>query len=736
MKTAWLALIASIVCAQRIPLEGLRAPVEIRRDRWGVPHIYAANQDDLFFAQGYITARDRLYQIDLWRRAGNGRLAEVLGADYVERDRLALLFRFRGDWKKEWTSYAPDTWRIANSFIGGINSYIRSMRSSPGADFRAAGYEPGLWTPNDILTRIPALSMTHNATKELARVRDIRSFGIDLVRGYLPVDPPVPITIPSGLALDDIPPSLLEGFSQVVRMTELGEAGSNNWAVSGTRSTSGKPMMASDPHRRLMIPSLRKTVHLVAPGWDAIGAGDPALPGISLGHNQHIAFGFTIAGVDQQDLYVETLHPSDEMQYRYRGEWRRMEVERHRIQVKGGASQVVELQYTLHGPVLEIDRTKRRAFVLRWVGTEPGTAGYLASLSVARASNWQEFSAAMERFRSPAENMIYADTSGNIGWIVGALTPRRRNWNGLVPVPGDSGEYEWAGFLPPSELPRVLNPPERFWLTANHNILPGAYPHALQYEWAQPWRALRIREMLRARQRFSLADFQKMQQDVVSLPARRLQALLKKWKPLPPGRAGEAVSRLLAWDASLDAGSAAAMIYEAWMSRIPSRLTPSPDLGARLDLRRVFELLERAPDWNALSRTLEAALDDLSGAFGPAADAWAWGKLHQLHLRHPLGRPEFHRGPFPRPGDANTVNAASGSRFRQTNGASYRQVFDLADWDRAVITNLPGESGDPLSPHYSDLAADWAAGRYHPLPYSRAAVEKATVERILLVPLP
>ena len=711
--------------AEEVRLPGLREPVEILRDRWGVPHIYARNQDDLFFAQGYIAARDRLWQIDVWRRAGAGRLSEAFGDRFLERDRMALLVRFRGDWKREWTSYAPDTWQIANAFVNGVNAFIRSPDFRLTADFRTAGYEPGLWTPNDVVNRLPGLAMVHNAVKEVNRATDIQRYGLAAVQRYLRPDPPVAITIPNGLELADVSLAVLGGYNSLIRLADL-DGGSNNWVVDGKLSASGKPLLASDPHRRLQIPSLRKTVHLVAPGWNAIGAGEPALPGIALGHNEHIAFGFTIAGVDQQDLYVETLHPSDASRYRYKGQWRAMEIERHSIPVKGGSSRAVELEYTVHGPVIHVDKVKRRAYALRWVGTEPGTAGYLGSLSVARARNWAEFSAAVERFRTPAENMTYADTEGNIGWIVGALTPVRGNWNGLLPVPGEKGEYEWRGFLPPTQLPRVLNPPRHFWATANHNILPDGYPHTLQYEWAAPWRAERINELLSQERRWRVTDFERMQQDVVSLPARRLQGVLRKWSPRP---ANDALSMFLAWDCALKQDSIAAAIYEVWIGRIAAAIVEPPELGARLDLRRVLEILEASPDWKVLEGTLTATVEELGGA------APSWGRLHQLTLRHPLGRREFQRGPFARPGDANTVNAASGSGGRVTSGASYRQIFDLADWDRGVMTNLPGESGDPENPHYSDLAADWAGGKYHPLPFTRRAVEQAASGRIVLAPL-
>jgi penicillin amidase len=494
-------------------------------------------------------------------------------------------------------------------------------------------------------------------------------------------------------------------------------------------TVTGKPILANDPHRPVQIPSLRKTVHLVAPGWDAIGAGEPALPGIALGHNQRIAFGFTIVGVDQVDLYAESLNPGNPRQYRYRGAWKDMEVEREPVAVKGPSQlKTVELLYTVHGPVLHLDRNRNRAYALRWVGSEPGTAGYLAGLALARAQNWREFLAAVERYKVPSENIVYADVDGNIGWHATGMTPIRQGWSGLFPVPG-SGEYEWAGFRKMSELPWVFNPPSHFVATANHNILPADYKVPLGYEWALPFRYHRITEMLGGG-RFSVRDFEKMQQDVTSLPARRFQQILKRWNPK-----SEEVAELLAWDTRLTTGSRAAAIYEAWIAKLPAKVF-GPDLGPKVDLGMLLKTLDEQPNPQALAAALTDALAEIKNRLGADRREWAWGKLHQIYFRHPLDQPGYNRGPIPRPGDGFTVNSTSGPAFQQNAGASYREILDLGEWDRSTMTNVPGESGDPASPHYSDLLEDWAAGRYHPMPFTRKAVELATTERIQLVPAP
>ncbi|HXA65952.1 MAG TPA: penicillin acylase family protein [Bryobacteraceae bacterium] len=723
MKLALALLLAVFVtigglqAADAIRIPGLDQQVEILRDRWGVPHIYASTTHDLFFAQGYITAKDRLFQIDLWRRAGTGKLSEILGPSAIERDKLARAVNYRGDWNAEWSAYAPDTKAIVAAFTNGINAYIRGLGNMLPSEFELAGYSPALWAPEDCLSRVAGLTMTGNLMREVSHAEEIQRLGLEHARQFIRLEPAVQLEIPKGLDLATIHRDILAAYRETVGRVSLStEQGSNNWVVDGTMTATGRPILANDPHRPVQLPSLRKTVHLVGPGWDAIGSGEPALPGIAIGHNENIAFGLTIVGIDQQDLYVETLNPANPAEYRYRGAWKKFDTEQQKLTVKGQGDKNITLRYTLHGPVIYEDPARHHAYVLRWVGSEPGTAGYLAGLSLARAKDWKEFRAAMSRYQVPSENLVYADTKGNIGWQVGGLTPIRDGWSGLLPVPGEDGRYEWKGFQKSDDLPFEFNPARHYIATANNNILPPGYSIPLGYDgWALPFRVMRIREMLSSGQKFDIADFERMQQDVSSLPARRFQQILKKWSP-DGTRAAKVVDEILKWNGMLSVDSRPALIYEVWLSKLP----PAP--------------LDSDPDGPALQKSLDAALLQIEQQLGTDPAAWQWGKLHQLTLVHPLGKREFRLGPIPRPGDANTVNATSGADLQQTNGASWREILDVGDWDRSVMTNVPGESGDPSSKHYGDLLQDWAAGRYHPMPFSRQAVEAATEERIVLRP--
>ena len=725
----------------KLSVPGLTQPVRVLRDRWGVAHIYAQNQHDLFFAQGFVAAQDRLFQMELWKRSGQGRLAEVLGPSALLRDINARLLRYRGEMQAEYASYSPDTEAILRAFTDGINAEVRSLTSKGGPglplEFQLAGFQPESWTPEDCLNRMAAFSMTGNAFSELRNAELVAKLGVQRASAVLDLDPQVTLDPAPGSDLGGLKPSLLKNLvGSDVRIefpSDVAE-GSNNWTVSRELTVSGKPMLANDPHRVIAGPSLRYIVHLVAPGWDVIGAGEPGLPGVALGHNQQIAWGFTIFGLDQQDLYLEELNPAEPLQYKTPSGWERVRVERERFRIKGGPPVEVDLQFTRHGPVLWEDG--KRALALHWVGAEPGTAGYLGSLAVARAGNWQEFERAMERWKVPSENIVYADTEGNIGEHSTGLAPLRQNWTGLLPVPGAAG-YEWAGYVPNSELPHSFNP-------------------AAGFVWAAPYRFHRIEEVLsRARdgnRRITLQDMAKLQTDVVSLPARELLKLLRA----ASAKQTNAVAQLLLrWDGTLSRDLAAGAVYEVWLRQVRKAVAQKAKVAEHVgdwSLEKVLELLSAAPADvfganpiagrnQLLLETLDAARKEMRQLQGPNPQKWSWGRLHKVRFRHSLDQAPGNAqlldlGPLARPGDGYTVNATSfeGGSFQQEAGASYREILDTSDWDRSLAVNTPGQSGQPGSPHYSDLLPLWDKGQYFPLLYSREAVERGAKDRLLLNP--
>jgi penicillin amidase len=744
-----------------IKVPGLKEPVEVLRDRWGIPHIYAKNADDLFFVQGFVAAQDRLFQIDLWRRVAIGETAEVIGQLGREADRFARLLKYRGDLDTEWASYSPDAKQIATAFTRGINAYIDHIGDRLPIEFQILAIRPGKWRPEDCLGRMSGIIMTRNFQNEIARAELVAAVGVEKARRIAPVDPPREYTLASGLDLRGIDRSILAGYRAAVRPLPfaLSGEGSNNWAVDGSLSASGKPLLASDPHRAISLPSLRYLVHLNAPGWNVIGGGEPGLPGVAIGHNQRVAWGFTIVGTDQADIYVEETNPAQTTEYRVADRWEKMKIAREKITVRGAAQPVeVELRFTRHGPVIHEDAKRHRAYALKWVGSEPGGAAYLGSLAVDRAKNGREFVAALREWKVPSENMVYADVEGNIGWVAAARTPVRKDWDGLLPVPGSKGQYEWQGFLPLDELPQVHNPANHYVATANHNILPAGYKREIAYEWAPPYRFARIMQRLEEKKQFTPEDFQHIQHDNISLPGLALARLVKSvdmWDPeLRPY-----VDLLAAWDGVLSTESRAGALYGVWLrelldefyrARVPTHLldfTASrggvPVMLAALEKPDTTWFGDRPSEGRdrLLRSTLRNAVDKIKRLQPGDEKAWSWGRMHTTTFRHPLARlgpayaKTFNLGPVPRPGDAHTPNAATHTtQFEHISGATYRHVLDLADWDRGLATSAPGQSGQPGSPHYGDLLPLWQKGEYFPLAFSRARVEQVTLHRLKLKP--
>jgi penicillin amidase len=559
-------------------VHGLQQAVRVQRDRWGVAHIYAQNEHDLFFAQGLVVAQDRLFQMELWKRSGQGRLAEILGPSYVKRDTSARLLRYRGDMDAEYKSYSPDTKEILEAFTSGINAYIEEIQKPGGIglplEFQLAGFKPEPWKPGDCLNRLAAYSVTGNGASELYSAQLVALLGPEKAAALLELDPPVRLDPAPGIDYSGLSPALLEnlvGSDVPLHFPETPIQGSNNWTVSGSLTATGKPFLANDPHRVIAEPSLRYIVHLIAPGWNVIGAGEPGLPGVAVGHNEKIAWGFTIFGLDQQDLYLAELDPANPEQYKTEHGWERMEVKTETINVRGGTPVVVKLKFTRHGPVLWEDG--KRALTLHWVGAEPGTAGYLGSLALDRAQNWQEFEQAMPRWKVPSENIVYADRDGNIGEHSTGLAPLRKDWTGLLPVP-EAGGFEWSGFVPNGNLPHTYNPASGFVASANQKMIPENYGYAVGFQWASPERFLRISEVIggaaSSSHKLSLRDMENLQNDVVSLPARELQSLLKSAAGSAPSRAAKL---LLDWDCAVAPDSSAATLYEFWVLELSDAVT-------------------------------------------------------------------------------------------------------------------------------------------------------------------
>ena len=791
---------APTVSHQKAAIAGLEKPAEVLIDQWGVPHIYAGTTYDAFVVQGYVAARDRLWQMDLWRKRGLGEMAKDFGPAWVESDKAARAVLFRGDMYREWLAYGSDSKRVAEAFVAGVNAFVAQTAADPGLlpeEFKLLGYQPAQWAAEDTV-RIRHHGLTLNFTGEIDRAQafcDGKGDGarVDWLRRELV--PNVTPQVPDGLAVCGIPGKALkrayalatasprftkenvkvlaEGATpdQWAALAEstldqpdantLASYGSNNWTIAPSMTTTGRPILANDPHRAHGAPSLRYLSHISAPGMDVIGAGEPFLPGISIGHNGRIAFGLTRFYMDQEDLYVYDVNSQNSKEYKYQGRWEPMAKVMESIAVKGEAQpRIVENWYTRHGPVLALE--KGHAYALRAAWLDLGMAPYFGSMDYMRAQNFAQFQAAMNRWGAPGENQVYADSSGNIGWVPGGLTPIRPNWDGLMPVPGD-GRYEWTGYRHGDELPWELNPQRGYVVTANENNIPPAHPlyaKGVGYEWADSARAQRLHALFEAAaqngKKLSVADSEAWQTDITAVPAQRLLKLLA---PLQSSDAltAEGLALLKAWDGTMDKNSAAAALYEVWSSTtLKKALTDkvlAPDARAfakETSPTRMVTVLENPQGWltpterdQVLLSSIAPAMQWLQGKLGADADSWTWGDLHQAIFVHPLAgvvdgatRQKLNVGAGGVGGSWATPMATSynADTYQLTAGASLRMVVDVGNWDGSRAINTPGQSGNPANPHYRDLADTWAAGQYFPLLYSRSAVERATRARIALTP--
>ena len=781
----------STVPSETITLQNLQQSVEILIDHWGVPHIYAKNEADLFFAQGFNAARDRLFQIDLWRRRGMGQLSEVFGPAFVEKDKAARLFLYRGDMDKEWAAYGPDAKEIAEHFVAGVNAYIDWLAEHPDRvpwEFKQLNYAPAKWSTDDVV-RIRSHGLTRNLNSEVARSRVMCAVDLKTDEFRLVLQPPWQPQVPPGID-PCLPKDLLKIFTlatQEVRLTPaaltttagidsapaletaLSEQptenweGSNNWVIAPWKSATGRAVMANDPHRAYSEPSLRYICDLNSPTLHVIGANEPALPGISLGHNDWVAFGYTIFPIDQEDLYIYELNPANSKQYKYQGGWEPFRVVHEEIRIKGRAPVSADLTLTRHGPVIYIEKGKNRAFAVRSAWLEPGMAPYYGSVRYMRAKNFDQFKDAIEYWGAPTLNHLYADVKGNIGWVPGGLAPIRPNWDGLLPVPGD-GRFEWAGHWKGEQLPRVYNPASGYITTSNEMNIPADYPYQerkLGFEWANGSRHQRIDEVMSKAQKLSIEDSMQLQNDQVSIPARRLVALLKPLSSDDP-KTKAALGLLTSWNASVDADVPASALHEVWFSRhlggafkaavlsqSAADAIDAPDPAVMLD---ALEHPEPRFGGNATEKrnqlllmSLRSAYEEMEKLQGPDARKWNWGKLQYNLSEHPFAaivddatRTRINVGPIEKNGSAfvPSQSAYRVSDFRQMGGPSVRVVVDVGNWDNSKAVNHPGQSGDPDSPHYRDLAQLWRNGQYFPLLYSRKAVENATEKRIDLVPGP
>ena len=771
-----------------LKVKGLQQKVEVLRDQWGVNHIYANNEHDLFFTQGYCAAKDRLFQFEIWRRQATGTTAEILGAREIKRDIGTRLFQYRGSIEKDLAKYHPRGVAIINAYVQGVNAYIKEANQHPTTlpiEFKLLHIQPKEWTAAVVISRHQGL--LGNITQELNIARAVGKIGEDKVKDIVWFHPKQP-----NLKIDSsIQPAFLEkdilGLYNAYRnelvfqKSDFGEKdedavmntnnksekdlflqsqemeGSNNWIVAGSKSASGYPLLANDPHRKIAVPSLRYIVHLVAPGWNVIGGGEPEIPGVSIGHNEKGAWGLTIFETDGEDLYVYDLNKKNLNQYWHKGQWKDMKLIQDSINVKNSADVKITHKYSIHGPICFIDSVNHKAYAIRAAWMEPGGAPYLASLRIDQATDWESFREACSYSHIPGENMIWADKKGNIGWQAVGIIPVRKNFSGYVPVPGD-GRFEWAGYLPIKERPHLFNPSKGFFATANQNVTPTNYTQwdAIGYTWADPFRGDRIDQVLEPNNKIDLATMAALQTDYYSIPASRMVPLLSNIS-FEDDHLQKAKSYLTNWNFILDKNSVAAGIYVAWEKEIAimmSTLLIPAEVKSLISLQisTIIQRLENPTTHfgdNAINKrnkllqeAFTKAINNLQKKLGPSMDQWVYGQAKYKHttMEHPLSsivskeiKQQLNLGPLPRGGNGQTPGS-TGSGDNQLSGASFRILIDTKDWDKALMINTPGQSGDPSSPYYRNLFETWANDQYFPAYYSKEKIKSVAKEITVLQP--
>ena len=736
-------------------LPGLTAPGEIIIDRAGIPHIYAANARDGFFLQGYAVARDRLWQIDLWRKRGLGRLSASFGAQFVAQDRAARLLLYRGEMAAEWAAYPTAAKGWTEAFAAGINAYVADVeagRAPLPIEFSATNTRPERWQADDVV-RIRSNALASNLTSEVVRARALCGGDLKYEPLRRELAPAHTVSIPKGLDPCSIPADVLDDYAlgtgdvrfdgQKIVVASLDpdiQEGSNNWVIGAARSATGRPILANDPHRAHAVPNLRYLSHIDTPELKIAGSGEPALPGISFGHNEDVAWAITIFAIDQQDLVVNPKAT-------------KLTEVRERIEVKGEAPREVVLKFTDDGPIIHEDPTSGRSFALRATWTKPGASAYFNASWAWTAKTWDDFLVARDHWGAPPLNLLFANRAGDIGWAPGGFVPVRAAGDGLLPVPAGKA-HRWTGLLDAKLMPVKHNPADGWIATANEMNIPAGYPHMLGLEWADRSRITRISEVIGSKPKFGLTDAMALQNDPTSPMARRAVALLQGLAGRDANERG-ALALLGKWNGHEGPDSAAAALYEIWAARHLAASTVKaivPEAArrnfGRTSIGNILPVLEDGkllgPDSAALRAeillgSLGLAFAETARLLGPDPATWRWGALHRADFQPALpiaGRDAERRvGPVPIGGSGSTPMAmGTGPDFRVVSGASVRVVMDVGAWDNSMAINTPGQSGDPSSPHYRDLFARWATGNYVPFVWSRPRVLQEAERIINVIP--
>ncbi len=748
--------------------KGLAGTVKINRDQWGIPHITADNLNDLLFAQGFVHAQDRFFQMEVGRRAASGRLAEMVGKEALSTDRIARTIGFYRLGAEDLEQYLRDMKPMLQSYVDGINHYINSKEFKLPLELSMLQHKPEQWTLTDTLAiaRLMSWQLSHGWEGELVRAQIRETVGDEAADEievfYRSTNPS---TIKKGIEVNALPnpsddPVLKRG------------QGSNAWAISGRLTASGTPLLANDPHLLLNVPAIWYENHLKSPEMHVTGTTVPGLPMVLVGHNDHIAWGTTLSYCDCEDLFVERFN-EEGTEYEYKGEWLTPMIIDEHIKVRGGKDHVEPVVHTVHGVVVSDvigERDKRVA--LQSTALKPGPM-MIGWYELTIASNWEEFAAAAGKINCPSLNLVYSDVHGNIGYYVTGEVPIRKKGDGRNPAEGWSGEYDWIGSIPHEEMPHVLNPECGYVVSCNHKVEDESYPHFLGNCYLNGFRARRLEEMILDRGIIDVEDCIDMQNDFVSIPGREF---VQHYIDIKSNNASvqAAIDKMLQWDGLLDASTVGGTIYKvaSWFTEynlfsmgMGEKLTYAfrgKGFHDQLSLTNEFytsnivillELLNNPDNWwiknvgskkNLLTVSMEQAVDFLQHKLGDDMEKWSWGHARPVRFLHTLGAKKpldkvFNVGDFAQGGDADTPNQISSLKLEEplggkTVGPSYRYIIDMGDINGCRAVMPPGQSGHVASPHYNDQVYMWLHGHYRPQLFSEQQVERGTINKLELIP--
>ena len=758
-----------------LTLPGLQAEVNVYRDEWGIPHIYAQNEHDLYLAQGYVHAQDRFWQMEFWRHVSSGRLSEIAGNATVESDKFIRTMgwnRIAANNVAYTEANEPELMAFLEAYSEGVNAYIAEQGNNISINYTILGlvndkWEIEPWQPLHTLAWGVVMSddLSGNWSSEISRAKAIKALGASTVANLTPTYnySQRPVIAPSseletkgrGLETELVKRHNLQSslFNLQNVSTQLigtaptdgyifgrGEGiGSNNWVISGEHTDTGMPLLADDPHLGIQMPSIWYEVGLHLPERDVVGFSFAGVPGVIIGHNNHIAWGVTNVGPDVQDLYIEKINPTNPNQYEFMGEWQDMEVIEEVIQVNGGEAVVLPVRLTQHGPIItELVEDTTDVLAMRWTAHEPSTT-FKSVLLLNQATNYEAFREALSYWDIPSQNFVYADTEGNIAYQMPGRVPIRRNGDGLVPVPGWTGEYEWEGWIPYEELPALFNPEQGYIVTANNAVVDEDYPYLLDTYWADGDRAQRIVTMLEAEIEgdgmITAADIARIQFDSKSLLAESYMPLFQGLSSSEP-KVQAALERLRGWgDLQLRRDSVPAALFEVFRIHLADAILADdvgPDFVRTFSSNVLFHQLAQQPEsvwWDKANTDVVETTEDI--ILEALANTIAWFEAN-------VGDDMMvNRGPFAADGGSSIVNAQSWSwsdPAKVRGHVSMRMIVDTADFDasRAIIPT--GQSGHPYHQHYDDMIPLWLNGQYHPMLFSHEAVEAAAVEHLVLRP--